>query len=385
MWRWLALVVLVVAISAVAAWVSISLPGNSSTSSSLAFPTGIQDSTEPKGPLPKIVVSDETEYDFGTMAQQTKGTREWVVKNEGPGELILTGTQPTCSCTVIDPKPDEDVKVAPGESYTVRVEWETRQFQDKYEKTARILTNDPSRPDLTFVVSGIVRPAIVTYPADGFVNAQTVSNDAPHGLEVVITSPDRPETKILDMQSSRPDLIALEQIPLSEAEMTRLETKGGYKVIVVIKPTPILGSFREEVVIKTDHPLRDEVRLVVAGRVVGPISITPPVGIRMTNVEGPKGKTSVVILAVRGQERTSFEVASVPGKLEVKVVPLDEGSTEGTDEKDAASGNHRYRVEITVPPGTPPGVIDQPIVLKTDHPRASEVQVPVYIRILGKS
>lgn len=385
MWRWLALVVLVVAISAIAAWVSVSLPGDSSTSSSLAFPTGTQDSTEPKGPLPKLVVSDETEYDFGTMAQQTKGTHEWVVKNEGPGELILTGTQPTCSCTVIDPKPDEEVKVPPGDSYTVRVEWETRQFQDKYEKTARILTNDPGRPDLTFVVLGIVRPAVVTYPADGFVNAQTVSNDTSHGFEVVLTSPDRPETKILDMQSSRPDLIDLEKIPLTEAELARLEAKAGYKVTVVIKPTPILGTFREEVVVKTDHPLRDEVRLVVAGRVVGPISITPPVGIRMTDVEGPKGKTSVVILAVRGQDETHFEVASVPGKLEVKVVPLDEGSTEGKDQKDAVSGNHRYRIEVTVPPGTPPGVIEQPILLKTDHPRASEVQVPVYIRILGKS
>ena len=383
MWRWLALVVLVVAISAVAAWVSVALPGKT-RSDSLAFPTGNLTSTEPKGPQPKLLIDDETEFDFGTMAQQTKGNHEWLVRNEGEGELILTGTEPTCSCTVIDPKPGEDVKVPPGESYTVRVEWETRQFQDKYEKTARILTNDPSRPDLTFVVSGVVRPAIVMFPSDGFVNVQTISNDTPHEFQVLLTSPDRPETKIVDMQSSRPDLIELEQKPMQDFELAPVNAPSGTKVIVIVKPTPNLGSFREEVVIKTDHPLRDEVRLVVAGRVVGPISITPAIGLRMTDVEGSKGKSSFVILTVRGQDKTNFEVASLPGKLEVNVVPLDtEPTTEGGQKDGSAS--HRYRVDIAVPAGSAPGVIDRPIRLKTDHPRASEVQVPVYVRILGKS
>ncbi len=384
MWRWVALVVLVVTISAIAAWLSVSMEADSSTDF-LAFPAGKPVGAEPTGPQPKIELSAEAEHDFGIMAQQTKGTWEWVVKNAGEADLILTGTQPTCSCTVIDPKPDQDVKVAPGESYTVRVEWETRQFKDKYEKNARILTNDPKRPDLNFVVTGVVQPAIMTFPEDGVVNAQNVSNDGPHEFRVFLASPDRPETKIVEIQTSRPDLLDVKQETLTPKELEPVGAKAGYKLTVVVKPTPSLGVFREEVIVKTDHPLRDEVRLTVAGQVVGPITVTPAEGVRLANVEGEKGKSGAVFLTVRGQEKTNFEVTTVPGNLKVEVVPLDEGKQESGASKAVGGGlSRRYRVDVAVPAGSPPGVITKPIVLRTDHPMAAEVQVPVYVRVLGK-
>ena len=38
---------------------------------------------------------------------------------------------------------------------------------------------------------------------------------------------------------------------------------------------------------------------------------------------------------------------------------------------------------VTIPPRTPPGVIAGPIVLKTDHPLAGEVKIPVHVVVLG--
>jgi hypothetical protein len=34
---------------------------------------------------------------------------------------------------------------------------------------------------------------------------------------------------------------------------------------------------------------------------------------------------------------------------------------------------------VTVPPGTPNGVISAPIILKTDHPQATELKIPINI------
>ena len=39
----------------------------------------------------------------------------------------------------------------------------------------------------------------------------------------------------------------------------------------------------------------------------------------------------------------------------------------------------RYRMTVTVPRGTPPGLIDDEIILKTDHPKVPEIKVPVNI------
>ena len=40
---------------------------------------------------------------------------------------------------------------------------------------------------------------------------------------------------------------------------------------------------------------------------------------------------------------------------------------------------------VTVPPGTAPGPVDGEIILKTDHPSARELKVPVSILISSSS
>lgn len=381
MWRWLLLVVLVVGFSAIAAVVSTSLTAGRGSSDLLAFPTGKPAGKTPTGPPPKLVLDEEPHYDFGVMAQQRKGERSWVIRNEGQGPLVLTGTQPTCSCTVLDPRPGQDVTVEPGSTYTVRVEWETRTYVDKYKKDARILTNDPKRPEITFLVTGEVQPAVMTYPPDGIINAADVPNDGPHEFIALVGSKDRPETKVVDVQTTRPDLIEVKAEPLNAQEIQRGGGfESGTKVRIVVKPTPNLGAFREEVIIKTDHPLRDEVRMTVVGKVVGPVTLTPGMGVRMADVPSAKGRDGFVILTVRGQDETKIEVEKAPEHLVARVEPMDDPTA-----KAANVPSHRYRLSVSVKPGTPPGVIQRPIVLKTDHPMAREVQVPVYVRVLGGS
>ncbi len=53
------------------------------------------------------------------------------------------------------------------------------------------------------------------------------------------------------------------------------------------------------------------------------------------------------------------------------------------DDQPGAKG--RYRLTVTVPPGTSPGVLDDPIVLRTDHPKVHELQIPVRIYVSSRS
>ncbi len=70
-------------------------------------------------------------------------------------------------------------------------------------------------------------------------------------------------------------------------------------------------------------------------------------------------------------------MAKKPDALKVAIAPVDEKI------KENAAGRG-YRMTVTVKPGTPAGVIDTPIQLKTDHPKAAEVVVPVEIQVLGE-
>ncbi len=75
-------------------------------------------------------------------------------------------------------------------------------------------------------------------------------------------------------------------------------------------------------------------------------------------------------MTVRGGKETHFEVVAKPEKIEVAI-----------HRDDATDPKGRYRLTVTVPPGTAPGEVEGTIVLKTDHQYARELKIPVTILI----
>jgi hypothetical protein len=130
-----------------------------------------------------------------------------------------------------------------------------------------------------------------------------------------------------------------------------------------------LGRFQDEVRIETDHPLKPDVQLTITGNAVGPISVIPE-RVRMPGISSSVGGSRDLVLLVRGGKPTKFEVVRHPEKLNVTIALEDTPTQKG-----------RYKMTVTVPPGTAAGPVDGEIVLKTDHPRAAEMKIPVTIGI----
>ena len=62
-------------------------------------------------------------------------------------------------------------------------------------------------------------------------------------------------------------------------------------------------------------------------------------------------------------------MARKPEKIDVAITPNDTPTQKG-----------RYRLTVTVPPGTSPaGLVDDEIILQTDHPKVGELKFPVNI------
>jgi len=364
--RWLILAILVVALTAAGTVVLQTLPADPSTPGKIDYPAPL--ATE--GPKPKAVVDGELTHHFDVMAQETTGEKVWKITNEGPGDLLLKKGPSTCSCTIVNFKDSDSAVLKPKESTEIRLTWETRANNGKYSKGASILTNDPEHPKLDFAVEGTVRPAIVLFPPSSTINYLSISNtDEDHKYKIAIASPDKPDLKITKLTSSKPDLILAEQQPLTEAECKELKVEAGHQVTINAKAGLPLGAFREEVVIETDHPQKPEVRLTVTGKMEGPISVSPQ-SLLMHNVQTRNGGRGIVRFFVRGLKSTSFRVESKPENLKVEIEPSDKPPKEG-----------RYQMIVTVPPGTPPGLIQDQIILKTDHPKAGEVRIPVDVRV----
>jgi hypothetical protein len=287
----------------------------------------------------------------------------------------------TCSCTIANFSNDKKFfTLAPGAKTEITLEWETREFDGPIEKSATInIVNDPDRSEVKFTVEGTVRPALAVQPKDRSISFGEIPNDQKQAGKIALASADKADFKILSLTSTRPDEISLKATPLSDEDRKGLEwttMTGGYRVDVELVPSKSLGSFSEEVILTTDHPTVKEVRFTLGGRRVGPITVIPETA-RLHNVSPEEGATTSVIISVRNAPDTTFEVVQKPESLKVDVVPSEVLNG-------AAAKVRRYKLNVTVPPGSPEGVISDPIILKSNHPQVERITVPVDVTVVGK-
>jgi len=359
MLRWVILAVAVVALAAIA---TVAVQFVPSSEQGWNLPVASADT----GPSPKAEVDHELTYEFGEMPQQATGRRTWTITNAGDADLKLWKGSSTCMCTIAKLKEGDTMVLKPGESTEIELEWKTNDVQGDFHKGANIETNDPDRPTIALNVHGTVNPPVIIIPGET-IDLHNVSVDEPQSSFIALYSPDRPETQITEVKTSKPDFLKTEVVPMSEDELERAKMKTGWKINIQVEPGYPIGHLREEIVIKTDHPLRPEIRISAVGTVIGPISVVPE-RIRMVNVKSREGASIDVALLVRGGNEAKIEVAEKPEKLNAAIES--DGETQG-----------RYKLKVNVPEGTPAGFIDGDIVLKTDQPNAGELRVPVSILV----
>ena len=364
MLRWIVLAAVVVILAGVAAVVSEYAP-NADSQPSFAVDTAA-------GPKPKVEVPGPLTHEFGSMAQLSEGTHSWEFKNVGDADLELWMESSTCSCTIAKLKSEGEEKkkvvVKPKDSTTIDLQWQTKVFHDDYTKGATIGTNDPTRHSVALNVHGKVYPPVIVYPNE-MITFNAVSNEETHLRKIAVFSVDRPELKIKKVSTTRPEFLVAQFSPLSPEDCKQLKVKGGLQVIVEMKPGMPLGRFQDELVIETDHPLKSDVKLTIAGNTTGPISVIPD-RVRMQSVSSSQGGSRDATLLVRGGKPTTFTVAYHPEKVRVEITPDDTPTQKG-----------RYKMSVIVPPGTAAGPIEDLIILKTDHPKVSEMKIPVSILI----
>jgi hypothetical protein len=329
---------------------------------------------KPTGPVGAVeVVGGKTSFDFGIMPQKTEGRHEWTIVNKGSGAVKLSNGGETCSCTNGSIPKGQPVTLEPGQSFNMVVTWNTKTWEKFHQIATVIVSNDPATPRIEFVIDGVPKPSVIALPApDSRIEYQTVGNDKPHSQMVGFGSLDRPETKVTGVKAN-PDLFTSEVVPLTDEECKGLKVNKGSKVILTLRTGAPLGPFHEEMLIQTDHPNKPEIKYIVAGKVEGPIRFSPD-RVRLF-IPARDGGHESLTLWVQGQKETKFTVEKKPEHLDVQIAPL------------ASVGDAtQYRFTVTVPPGQPAGThYDDTIILKTDHPRAAEVKIPVAVTVLRAS
>ena len=106
------------------------------------------------GKLPKIELDKEI-HDFGTINEGDKVETEFVVKNVGDSDLIISDAKGSCGCTVPEPPKDP---IKPGESAPIKVSFDSKNKPGQQEKTVTLTTNTENGRE-TFKIKANVTPA----------------------------------------------------------------------------------------------------------------------------------------------------------------------------------------------------------------------------------
>lgn len=341
-----------------------------------------------------IVEASETTHAFGTVGVGAKGSHAFTVRNVGTGPLRLTRGATSCTCTIAgfegaEAGGDDRVVLPPGGETQVRLEWQGKGAGGPFRQQATILTDDPRRAEVVFVIEGTVVPTWRKVPEAIQVSRLSATEGGTAEVRVFTYGDTPPEVASITIDHEQADRFALSTEPLSAADIAAQPGATGGLLARVELPAGLpLGRLRSTITLVVRMPEEVTIEIPVEGAVAGDLLVAGAgwdrerQALLLGTVSGQKGLRTELFITARGPQRDQLRPTVrevVPDLLEVTVgAPASVGS----------GGVVRVPLTIVVPPGSraanhlcsqqgKPGRI----VLETGHPDIPELTIPVCIAI----
>ena len=99
----------------------------------------------------------ETSFDFGEIQQGESITHEFILKNSGDAELIITAAKGSCGCTVPEwPKSP----ISEGEEAVIKVTFNSSGKSGKQNKTVTLVSNSIPNTKVISIIGNVIIPQI---------------------------------------------------------------------------------------------------------------------------------------------------------------------------------------------------------------------------------
>jgi len=351
--------------------------------------------TRAGGPAGAVEVG-ETRYAFGTVGTGGSGTHDFVISNAGSGPLTLRRGATSCTCTISDfevadgEEPAAEKVVPPGGSTKVTLQWKGKGPGGPFRQQATILTDDPRRPEVVFVVEGTVVPTWKAVPEAVFLPRVSAAAGERAEVRLFTFGSQLPVVERLAVEHAHADqFFSLASSPLAAAEVAAEPgATGGLLLTLVIRPGLPLGPLRTAIDGLLRLPEEVAVSVPVEATVGGDLVLAGAAwdssrqALLLGTVSGRKGLRTQLFITARGPHRDSVRPVVrdvVPDSLDVTIgepVPIGEG------------GAMRIPVSVVIPAGSRPanhlcseqGPAGR-IVLDTGHPDSPTLDIPVCVAI----
>ena len=97
----------------------------------------------------------ETSYDFGEIQQGESVTHDFILKNTGNADLIISAAKGSCGCTVPEWPKNPIIK---GEEATIKVTFNSAGKSGKQNKTVTLVTNAIPNTKVITITGNVIIP-----------------------------------------------------------------------------------------------------------------------------------------------------------------------------------------------------------------------------------
>lgn len=316
----------------------------------------------------KIVFTSQV-IDFGIISDDRKTDGEFTFTNTGSGPLEIIKATGSCGCTV--PALAKNT-YAPGESGTIKVQFDPNHKRGPQTTTVTVTTNDESARSVNLTVKSDVRPMVMADPQ--VLSLGEVKKGDARKMTVMVTSR-KPDITIMGATPTTSSLQAT-VLPGVEAQVNG-ETVWKFPIEVSVVPSAPVGPLNASVAVRTNEAGRI-MNFTVQGEVLGDVAVNPA-RVQLQGITPGQALASTVMLKSRNGK--AFKITGVDeapanpavGKifttLDVKEIPAKDG--------DSASLPSFLITLGGVAPANG-GSVSGYILVRTDLEDEKEIKVPYY-------
>jgi len=232
----------------------------------------------------------ESYHDFGSVARGAKAEFEFVFKNIYQEDVHVAAVRSSCGCTSVWIKDDKRLlKTYQTASIVARVNSAT--FLGRKGATITVTFDRPQPAQVQLQVRSYIHSDVVLNP--GSVNFGSVPQGTAAEKTVSVTCPGRNDLRIVEVRSANPHLSA------EVLAGSRARGQAAYQLQVRLDENAPAGYIKDHLLLVTNDPRRTQVPVLVEGRVVSSVSVSP--NWLLMGVVQPGGRVSKRVV-VRGTQ-----------------------------------------------------------------------------------
>jgi len=295
-----------------------------------------------------------TKHDFGTVPRAAKAEFAFELTNLYVQDVRIAGVRTSCGCTT--PRVSKRT-LKTHEKGAIIAKFNTRSFLGQRRATITVILDRPQYAEVQLAIAGYVRRDVVLDP--GFVNFGAVDHGSTAERRVRVEYAGRNDWKIVDIHSQN------EHLECETNEKHRGGNRAGYDLLLRLKDDAPVGYLKEQVLLVTNDRRLPKLQLLVDGRVVCPLTVSP--ALLSFGVVQP-GQQATKTLVVRGENPLAI----------VDLQSTDRRITFAKPEDRKAL----HLIPVTFTAGDQPGKITETIEVQTDMEGGAVSRVQVLATVV---